>query len=160
MVQQQLKKLEKEVNAKIMSSQNTTQIKDALASLHQRLNNAEIARLQEEKNQLDQRTLQHRYAFIARHRDYYQQLSEDFDDLNSFLSEHTGNVTKSYNQLLRVDLNQQQAYQYLSGMVSDAIHIDEAKFETKKTFIGDTSGHQQSAGSFGTLGLSERPVPE
>jgi hypothetical protein len=47
------------------------QMKTALSALHYKLNHKEMDRLHEEKSNLDARIDQHRYAFIARHRDHY-----------------------------------------------------------------------------------------
>jgi aryl-alcohol dehydrogenase-like predicted oxidoreductase len=50
-----MKKIEKEVNAQIMNSKNTSQLRSALSALHYKLNHKEMDRLHEQKNELDQR---------------------------------------------------------------------------------------------------------
>jgi aryl-alcohol dehydrogenase-like predicted oxidoreductase len=55
MVTHQMKKIEKEVNAQIMNSKNTSQLRSALSALHYKLNHKEMDRLHEQKNELDQR---------------------------------------------------------------------------------------------------------
>ena len=87
-----IKEVEKELITRIKASQNLKMLKGSLDALLNKINHAEMAKLEEEKKKIDSRIEANRYAFIAQREKDYIVVEDDFKRVNKFLSEKIASI--------------------------------------------------------------------
>lgn len=112
-------------------------MKTALAAIHYKLNHKEMDRLREEKMQLDCRVDQHRYAFVARHRDHYKSVRQDLDDLNTYMATHVSGTDQNITDLLKINFKKTDLYESLVSVVGAHVQVDLQSVKSRRTGMSD-----------------------
>jgi hypothetical protein len=73
-----------------------------LTNLHFKLNNKDMDRLEEEKKTVDVRVETQRYAFVAQRKVHYDEVEQDLDSLNQYLSENVAAAKKHAIELFTI----------------------------------------------------------